>query len=84
MDQPRFEWWRSKDYAAQLGCTNHARLFGLVPGFWSDTDHMWVSRSDALNWLEDLLGAINGAIWSMRGEDAQFAIAVGRPIALAS
>lgn len=81
MKDYRFEWWRSSEYAANLGCTNHARMFRIIPGFWSNDSNLWVSRSDAFNWLEDLLVWINEAIWAQRGEDPQFMFYIGKPIA---
>lgn len=77
-----FSLWTSKAKAAEYGCTHHASLFGMVPGFFGETDGMplWVPRSDALNWLEDLLSHISVAIQQSKGEEPLFAFKVGKPL----
>jgi hypothetical protein len=77
----RFAWWRSPAQARALGCTHHARLFGLVPGFIEPVSALWVPRADWLNPVEDLLTALWVGTRLLRGEEPDFMIAVGAEIA---
>jgi hypothetical protein len=73
--------WMTAARARELGCTHHARIFGLIPGFWSDEQSLWVSRSDLLNPVEDALAWLWMLTRAMRGEEPDFMLAVGREIA---
>lgn len=76
-----FQFWVSGQKAKDLGCTHHARMFGIVPGFVTLEDiPMWVSRSDLLNPIEDVLGFLWVSLRQMRGEDPDIAISIGREI----
>ena len=75
-----FSIWTSARKASEYGCTNHGRLFGLVPGFVDPTGFLWVPRSDLLNPVEDVLGWIWSVTRQLRGEEPDFMIEVGRPI----
>lgn len=72
--------WVSAAQAKELGCTHRARFMGIIPGFFSEADGLWVSRSELLNPLEDFLAFIWAAMRQMRGEDPDFMFEVGRPI----
>jgi len=72
--------WISERKAKELGCTHKARFMGIVPGFIDPNRAMWVSRSDALNPLEDALVWIWVAMRKMRGEEPDFMFQVGREI----
>lgn len=75
-----FQWWVSADKARALGCTHRARFLGVIPGFFSEKDSMWVSRSDLLNPFEDLVAWLWFTIRSARDEEPAFVFAVGKPI----
>lgn len=75
--------WCSAAEAKAIGCTHTARMWGIIPGFSSgpdDPDMLWVSRSDALNWVEDLLSRIAAMVAESRGDDPIFAFKIGGPI----
>lgn len=77
----KFAIWMSADEARALGCTHHARLWGIIPGFFSEEKTLWISRSDLLNWLEDLLDRAFLTLASLRGDDAPvFGFEVGAEI----
>ena len=79
----RFQWWVSARKARSLGCTHHARYCGIVPGFArAEPDHefLWVSRSDLLSPLEDILTCFWVAIRQLRGEDPDFFFTIGKRI----
>lgn len=64
------QFWVSEAQAREMGCTHKARIFGIIPGFWNDDMHSWVSRSDILNPVEDALGWLWSAAWSaMHGDE---------------
>lgn len=71
--------WMTAERAKSLGCTHRGRIWGIIPGFISE-DGLWVSRSDLLNPLEDLLGFLWVTMRQMRGEEPDFMFAVGKPI----
>lgn len=78
-----FVLWVSPADALSIGCTHHALLFGIIPGFAAvEPDGvLWVSRSDAFAWIEDALCVLAGVIRSTEGEDPVFALKFGEPIA---
>ena len=67
-----FQFWITADQAKQLGCTHHARMFGIIPGFFSPEMGLWVSRSDLLNPIEDALSWLWVTIRQLRGEEPDF------------
>lgn len=73
--------WISAEKAASLGCTHRARFMGIIPGFIEPDEMVWVSRSDLLNPIEDLLCFIWAAMRQMRGEEPDFMFEIGEPIA---
>lgn len=74
------QFWVTKSAARSYGCTHRALFMGIIPGFFNPTDSMWVSRSDILNPIEDLLSFI-WAIWcDLRGIEHGFMIEVGEEI----
>jgi hypothetical protein len=76
-----FQWWVSASKAKSLGCTHRARFLGLIPGFCSTGDvPMWVSRSDLLNPLEDLVGFIWSVAQANKGDEPSFMFKVGAEI----
>lgn len=72
--------WMSKAEAASYGATHSARIFGIIPGFYGMDNNLWISRSDLLNPLEDLLAFIWAAIREMRGEEPDAMFDVGEDI----
>lgn len=72
--------WISSKQAKEYGCTHHARLFGIIPGFCADGDrlhsNLWVPRSDLLYPIEVLLTTIWMAMRFMRDEEPDFMIDV--------
>ncbi len=72
--------WVSAKHAKEFGCTHHAKFMGLIPGFFSEENGLWVSRSDLLNPIEDALAFIWAAMRQMRGEEPDFMFAIGKPI----
>ena len=77
-----FSIWTSAIEAESYGCTHHARLFGIVPGFYGviDGEPLWVPRSDALNWLEDALSFLAAIINQSNGDEPVFSFKVLGPI----
>lgn len=78
-----FTLWVSKRKAAEYGCTHHARIFGMIPGFVGDIETdcpMWVSRSDLLNPVEDAIGFLWSFIQATRGDEPSSGFRVGKPI----
>lgn len=66
--------------AKEIGCTHHAMLFGLIPGFVNPENFLWVSRSDLLNPIEDFVAFMWATLRQLRGEEPDFMCAVGRQI----
>lgn len=75
-----FALWVSARKAREVGCTHRARFLGLVPGFIDIDRCLWVSRSDLLAPVEDVLMFIWATTRRMRGEEPDFIFAVGSPI----
>ena len=67
-----FQFWITADQAKALGCTHHARMFGIIPGFFNPEMALWVSRSDLLNPIEDALSWLWVTIRQLRGEEPDF------------
>lgn len=80
MQVGNFVIWCSSWRASELGATHHARLHGLIPGFYGETDGLWISRSDIFNPLEDALSWLWAAMRSMRGEEPDFMFVIGKPL----
>lgn len=72
--------WMTAKRAKELGCTHRARFLGLVPGFIEPDQCIWVSRSDLLNPIEDVLNFIWQTMRWMRGEEPDFMFEVGAEI----
>jgi len=72
--------WVSERQARAIGCTHKARMHGIIPGFFSEGEGLWVSRSDLFNPIEDALTALWVFMREWRGEDPDFLFVVGRPI----
>lgn len=72
--------WVTARHARALGCTHHARFLGLVPGFFNPDTAVWVSRSDLLNPIEDLLSLMWVTMNQTRGDEPEFFWALGKPI----
>ena len=77
-----FSIWTTATEAESYGCTHYARLFGIVPGFCGEIDGvtLWVPRSDALNWLEDVLSFLAAIINQSNGDDPVFSFMILEPI----
>ena len=75
-----FTLWMSAKRAADIGCTHHARFMGIIPGFIEPSQALWVSRSDLLNPIEDLLVWLWVTMREMRGDEPDFMFAIGREI----
>lgn len=80
-----FAIWTSAADARAMGATHHARLAGIVPGFHGDDPRradgaIWIPRSDALNWVEDVVSLVGAAVCESKGIDPTFAFRIGRPI----
>lgn len=69
--------WMSAKEAASYGATHHARIFGIIPGFFGVDDSIWIGRSDILNPIEGLLGFIWISMRRMRGEEPDFMFSLG-------
>lgn len=69
--------WISAKAAKEMGCTHRARYLGVIPGFYGPDRNLWVSRSDLLNPIEDLLSFIWVWLREWRGEDPDFMFEVG-------
>jgi hypothetical protein len=68
--------WVTKRKAKEFGCSHSALFMGIIPGFYNPDESLWVSRSDILNPIEDMLSFI-WAIWcDIRGTEPMFMIAV--------
>lgn len=72
--------WCSSGKAAEMGCTHHARLFGLIPGFFGDADGLWISRSDLLIPLEELICFLWATLRRLRREEPDFMFILGPEI----
>jgi len=72
--------WTTAAEARALGCTHHARIFGIIPGFYSVPENIWVPRSDLLNPVEDALAFIWTTMRQMRGDEPDFMFSLGREI----
>lgn len=73
--------WMGAKEAASYGATHHARLFGIVPGFYGEGSNIWIGRSDLLNPFEDVLAFVWSAMRAIRGEEPDFMFEVGKPLA---
>jgi hypothetical protein len=83
MSQPSFAWWISPRRALDLGCTHHARIFGIVPGFVGLDDgggYIWVSRGDWLNLIEDACSHVFNTFAALSGADEISPFVIGREI----
>jgi hypothetical protein len=82
-DTKTFCWWMTAQRAKERGCTHHARFMGIIPGFIREDENcpLWISRSDALNWLEDALCFLWISMQEMCGEEPTFAFQIRKPIA---
>lgn len=74
------QFWVSSAKAKSYGCTHRARFMGIIPGFFSEQDGLWVSRSDLLIPLEAALSFIWATMREFRGEEPDFMFEVGEPI----
>lgn len=72
--------WMTSQKAHSLGCTHHGRFLGLVPGFIEPGQALWISRSDLLVPVEEVLSFIWVTMRRLRGEEPDFMFSVGRPI----
>ena len=82
-----FSIWTTASEAAEIGATHHARMWGIIPGFACDgSEFLWIPRSDALFWLEDVISYLAAIVQGLKGEDVAFAFAfafrLGEPIKL--
>jgi len=77
-----FALWVSAAEAKEIGCTHHARMFGIVPGFFGEIDGipLWVARSDVFVWVEDAISTLAAFIRQSQGEEPLFMFKVGREI----
>lgn len=78
-----FTLWMTAQRAAGLGCTNHAKIWGIIPGFSGtapDGSFLWIARSDLLYPLEDFLNMVGNRIAASRGEDMAFGFQIGPQI----
>lgn len=75
-----FSWWTSAAKARALGCTHHARLMGIVPGFFAPETGLWCPRSDLLFPLEEAVCWLWATLRQMRGEEPDFAFRLGPEI----
>lgn len=75
-----FQFWISGKRAKQLGCTHRARFMGIIPGFFNPDSNLWISRSDLLNPIEDLLSDLWVWMREMRGEEPDFMFKLGRKL----
>jgi hypothetical protein len=83
MKPSSFAWWVSPRKAYDLGCTHHARIFGVVPGFVGLDDkgvYLWVSRGDWLNPIEDACGFLFNALADISGAVEISPFVVGKEI----
>lgn len=58
--------------AKSLGCTHHAREFGLIPGYYGMETGVWVLKSDLLIPLEWIAETLWWILRDMRGEDRDY------------
>lgn len=72
--------WISAKAAKEMGCTHRARFMGIIPGFYGESESLWVSRSDLLNPIEDFLAFIWTSMRAMRGEEPDFMFEIGEEI----
>jgi hypothetical protein len=72
--------WVSASKAKELGCTHRARFMGIIPGFYGENEGLWVSRSDLLCPIEDVLVFIWATVRRLRGEQPDFMFEVVGPI----
>lgn len=75
-----FMLWCSPGEASVLGATHHAWSLGLIPGFFNPETNLWISRSDALNPIEDALVWLWVQFSALAGRDPEFAFMLGREI----
>ncbi len=75
-----FAIWTSAAEAKALGCTRHARMWGVIPGFYGEAESLWIPRSDCFNWFEDLIMTFValGAAW--RDEEPVFGFEIREEI----
>jgi hypothetical protein len=76
-----FSVWTSEAEALEVGATHHARIFGVIPGFCSEGEApIWISRSDLLNPIEDVVRFLWAVVQAVHGEEPSFMFQVRRPI----
>ena len=63
------DFWRSASTARSYGCTHRARMYGVLPGFFNPENNLWVSRSDLLNPIEDLINWGFGVFLFLSNQD---------------
>lgn len=80
--------WVTNQQALNNGCTHHARLMGVIPGFINENSQhgglLWISRSDLFNWLEDLLQYFYATMCSIKGIEPHFMFSIGDDISVRS
>lgn len=80
MEIGNFTIWMTAARAKEIGCTHRGRFMGIIPGFIDPDRVLWVSRSDLLNPIEDLLAVIWATMRELRGEEPDFMFEVGAEI----
>lgn len=81
------QWYVAPNDAAAMGATHYARMHGIIPGYVGGTDGpapLWISRSDALNPIEDVLSFMWFMACRATGREPEWMLKVGREIAPAA
>lgn len=80
MQLGNFTIWCSSKRARELGATHHARMYGLIGGFWGEEHNVWIMRSDLLIPLEEALSWMWAFTCWCRGQEPDFMFEILREI----
>ncbi|MDX5369235.1 MAG: hypothetical protein LPL29_07635 [Alphaproteobacteria bacterium] len=80
--KPPFKFWYSERDAAELGCTHHAWMHGLMPCYVADPDGdcFVVLKSDLLGPIDTFLAYFYMLVCAASGNEPHFFCKVGREI----
>ena len=71
------QWYISKSDALEMGMTHKAMFMAVIPGYFDSQRSSWVSISDLLNPIEDLLVGIWATFQRMSGQEPSYMFFVG-------
>lgn len=75
-----FSLYTSAAAAREMGCTHHAMMWNIIPGYFGEDAGVWCPVSDLLAPVEDVVTWVMCSIQEMRGLDPQFGFRLGAEI----